>query len=70
LDDNAVPAHPLPRDAAGLLEYLRVGLRCRVWLFGDLLMIGPTHRCPPALVEAVLARACELASLIAAEEAA
>jgi hypothetical protein len=57
-----------PRDAAGLLYYLRVDLSCHVWRADATLKIAPTHRCPPAVVMAAQALREELVALIIAEE--
>jgi hypothetical protein len=62
----SAPALSLPSNAAGLLRYLRADLCCRVWRAGDMLMIGPTHRCPPAVVVAALALLGELTALVVA----
>lgn len=67
-EGTPVRALSLPSNAAGLLHYLRADLCCRVWRAGDMLMIGPTHRCPPAVVVAALALRGELGALVAAED--
>jgi hypothetical protein len=62
------PTSSLPSDAGGLLHYLRVSLCCRVWWAGDMLIIAPTHRCPPLVVMAAQSLWGELVALVMAEE--
>jgi hypothetical protein len=64
---NPAPIPPPPTGASDLLYYLRDELHCRVSLAGDLVMIQPTHRCPPVVLEAVLAVAGEVHALVEAE---
>jgi TubC N-terminal docking domain len=61
------PGLSIPTDASALLRYLREDLYCRVWVDGDLLRIGPTHRCRPAVVEAALAVVDELRLIVEGE---
>jgi hypothetical protein len=62
-------AGPKPSvDAAALLRQLRDVLSCRVRLEGDLVTIGPTHRCPPEFVEAAMAVVGDLAAILRAED--
>ena len=56
-----------PADAAGLLRHIRDTLRCRVTLDGETVTIRPTHRCPPAVVAAVLAVLPAVLAILGAE---
>ena len=56
---------PLPPAAApALLAYIRDRLRCRVTLVRNLVMIAPTWRCPPRVVEAAQRVAPQLRDLL------
>ncbi len=67
---GAEPANnpaPIPTEVPALLLYLRDDLHCRVWLDGEVVRIGPTHRCPPRVVAAALAVVGELRARLDAE---
>ena len=66
-DADVLP--PPPADAPALLTHLRDVLHCRVWLDGATVRIGPTHRCPPAVLAAALAVVGELRGILEAEGA-
>ena len=56
-----------PVAAPALLAYIRDRLRCRVTLAGNLVMIAPTWRCPPRIVEAAQKVAPQLRDLLQTE---
>jgi hypothetical protein len=61
------PAPLPPATAPALLAYIRDRLRCRVTLVGNLVMIAPTWRCSPRVVEVAQRVAPQLRDLLQTE---
>jgi hypothetical protein len=59
------PALPIPTEAGKLVAHVRDILHCRLTLENDELTVRPNHRCPPAVLAALIAVWPEVVALIA-----
>ena len=64
---STLPSPGPKPDAAALLRHIRDVLPCRVTPEGELVMIRPTHCCPPPVVEAAQRMIGELVAILRTE---